>query len=348
MQKVLLNLVTRAWFLWLLAVIINVLRDQRGALTVDQTWVIRFHDQLRLTYQQMDSKLRALLDPGMVHTDVQAEIDHHDRLGNVIANDVVVPFAQINPLNPVHSRRAVTLQSSEGSIRIADENSLRAMINPQDGYMRTLAAAMQRRSDKHIIDALTGSAQTTTITAGTGVPTYGTQAMPSARWITSIAGTTAISLTNIIAATEMLDKAGVPSGSSERVMLYSPGQTRDVMAITQASSSDFTRHRIHDTGTINGIEWEGFQWMMIPDVVDTDGSTALGRMLQIPAAGSRRCVAFHKSCIGLSVGREIQSKIQDISINTQSFNAWQVRAAMMMASVRVWEGGVAILDVKEN
>lgn len=318
------------------------------SITVDQTWVIRFHDQLLLTYQQMDSKLRGLLDAGMVHGDVSAAIDHHDRLGNVIANDVVVPFGQITALNPVHSRRAVTLQSSEGSIRVADENTLRAMINPQNGYMRTLAAAMQRRSDLHIIQAITGAAQTTSITAGSGIPTYGSQALPSARWVTAVGGTSAISLTNIIAATEKLDKSGVPSGAAERVMLYSPGQTRDVMAITQASSSDFTRHRIHDTGTINGIEWEGFQWIMIPDVMDTDGSTSLSRMLTLNSATSRRCVAFHKSCIGLSIGREIQSKIQDISMMVQSFNAVQVRAAMMMAAVRVWEGGVAVLDVLEN
>jgi hypothetical protein len=146
----------------------------------------------------------------------------------------------------------------------------------------------------------------------------------------------------------MLDKSGVPSGSAARTMLYGPGQTRDVMAITQASSSDFTKHRIHDSGSIDGIDWEGFRWLMIADVIDTDGSTALARMLQLPAAGSRRCVAFHNACLGLSIGREIQSKIQDISMMVQSFNALQVRAAMMMAAVRVWEGGVAVLDVKEN
>lgn len=320
------------------------------SIAVDQTWVPRFHDNLLLTYQQMDSKLRSRLDPGMVHSDVQGATDHHDRLGNVVANDVVTPFGMIVPLNPAHSVRAVVLQSSEGSIRVADENTLRAMINPQNGYTRTLAAAMQRRSDKHILAALIGNALVATKATGTGAVSYSNQALPSARWATTIGNTNAISLTNIIAAVEKLDKSGAPSGPG-RIMLYSPGQTRDIMAITQASSSDFTRNRIHDNGTVDGIEWEGLFWIMMQDVMDTDGSTSIQRMLTVDSDSSptyRRCIAFHNSAIGLSIGREIQSKVQDISMMVQSFNAVQVRAAMMMAAVRVWEGGVVVLDVKEN
>lgn len=317
------------------------------ALTVDQTWFYRFHSQLKITYQQMNSMLRGRLDPAMVHPDVSAEIDHHDRLSLVVANDVVAPFGQIVPLNPTHTRRAVIPRSSEGSIRIADENTLRALINPQNAYMTILAAAMQRRSDKHIIDALTGNAMTASLTPGAGT-TYGTQALPSARWVTAIGGTSALSLTNVIAAGEMLSKSGVPQGAGRRTMLYSPGQERDILAITQASSSDFTKNRIHDTGTMDNQTWEGFTWIMLVDVIDTDGSTAVQRMLTLNSATSRRCIAFDNSCIGLSVGRDIQSKIQDISSQVQSFNAWQVRAAMMMAAVRVWEGGVVVLDVKEN
>ena len=231
------------------------------SITVDQTWIEKFHNVLHLTYQQMDSMLRSKLAPGMVHTDISAAIDYHDRLGNVVANDVVVPGGQLVPLNPVHSIRAVTVQSSEGSIRVFDENSLRAMINPTSGYTQTLAAAMQRRSDKHIIDALTGAAATATVV--NGVRTLGSQALPSARWVTSIAGTSALSLANVIAAHVKLSKSGVPVGAARRTMLYTPGQETNILNITQASSSDFTKNRIHDTGTVDGQVWEGFTWVSI-------------------------------------------------------------------------------------
>lgn len=309
-------------------------------VTVDQSWVIRFHDQLLLTYQQMGSLLENLIDPVMVHRGVQAAIDHHERLGNVIANDVISPFGQTNILNPAHSRRAITLQSSDAAVLISDEHTLRSMVNPQNGYTRTIVGALGRRADKHIIDACTGTASTASVTSGSGVVTYGTQALPSAR---KIGGATAFDLTRTINAAELLSKAGVPNGAGERIMLYSPGQLRDILAITQASSSDFTRNQIHDRGTINGVEWEGFRWIEIADVVDPS-VTVLQRMLAL-ASTTRSCIAFHRGAIGLSIGQEISTKINE---RADLNNCLQVRSVLKMAAGRVWEGGVVEVQALEN
>src|SRR5262245_14289492 len=120
------------------------------SVTVDQTWVYRFHDRLLLTYQQKGSLLQNLIDPGMLHANVDAAIDHHDRLGNVIANDVVIPFGQTKILNPEHSRRACTLLSSDAAVLVSDEHQLRAMVDPQNGYTNTIIYALGRRVDLHI------------------------------------------------------------------------------------------------------------------------------------------------------------------------------------------------------
>ena len=310
------------------------------SITVEQTWVYRFHDILQLTYQQKGSLLENLMDPGMVHRDVSAAIDHFDRLGNVIANDVISPFGQTKILNPEHSRRAVTLQSSDAAVLVSDEHSLRAMINPQNGYTNTIIYALGRRADKHIIDALTGSAQTAAVTSGSGVITYGTQALPSAR---KIGAASAIDLARIINAAELLSKAGAPNGAGERIFLYSPGQLRDLLAITQASSSDFTKNQIHDRGTINGVSWEGFHWIEIADVVDPS-VTVLQRMLGLVST-TRSCIAFARGAVGLAIGRDITTKINErADIN----NVIQVRSVMAMAAGRVWEGGVVQVDALEN
>lgn len=313
-----------------------------GSVTVDQTWVLRFHDTINIVYQQQGSVLEKLIPPEMVHRDVHAAIDHHERMGNVIANDVVAPFGPTKALNPEHSKRACTLISSDATVLVSDEHSLRAMVNPQNGYTKTIVFACGRRADKHIIDALTGLSQTMAITSGSGVPTYGTQALPTSRVLGSGIATT---LTNVINCTELLDKASVPPGSDGRVMLYGPGQTRDVMAITQASSSDFTRNRIHDRGSINGIEWEGFFWQMIADVVDPSISV-LQRMLALSGT-TRTMIAFHKGAVGLSIGRSLGDPQINQRPDLQS-NPIQIRQPMMQAATRVWEGGVVRLDVLEN
>jgi len=312
------------------------------AVTVDQAWVHRFHDTLLLAYQQEGSQLEKLLSPQMVHRDVHAAIDYHERLGNVIANDVTNPFGQTIVLNPEHSRRAVTLMSSDAAVLISDEHTLRSMVDPQNGYTQTIVRAIGRRADKRIIDALTGTAQTAAVTSGTAAITFGTQAMVSAHQI----GTgVAIALSLIVNAAELLSKASVPSGASERVMLYGPGQLRDVLAITQASSSDFTKNQIHDRGTINGVVWEGFTWIEIPDVL-SPAVAVMQRMLALSGT-ARTCVAFHRGAIGLSIGRAAGPPQINQRPDLQS-NPIQVRQALMMNAGRVWEGGVISLSVLEN
>jgi len=310
------------------------------SVTVDQAWVYRFHDMLALTYQQKGSLLENLVDPGMIHRDVHAAIDHFERLGNVIGNDVISPFGQTKILNPEHSRRATTLQSTDAAVLVSDENTLRSMINPQNGYTNTIVYALGRRADKHIIDSALGSATTASVTSGSGVITYGSVALPAGQKLgTGIA----ITLSNIIAANELLSKAGAPNGSGERVVMYSPGQLRDILAITQASSSDFTRNQIHDRGTINGVVWEGFNWVEIADVVAPDVSV-LQRML--PLTGTTRSViAMHRGAVGLAIARDIQTKINE---RADLNNSIQVRSVMMMSGVRVWEGGVVQIDVLDN
>lgn len=310
------------------------------SIYADQAWVHRFHDTLLLTYQQTQSIVRGLLDTAMIHYDVSAAVDYHERLGNGIANDVVAPFAQTVIQNLNHSRRSCILQSSDATVAISDENTLRSMVNPTNGYTQTIIAMLNRRADKHVIDALIGTAATAAVTAGTGAITAGTQAMLAAH---QIGAATAMDLARIINANELLSKKGVPNDGKRR-FLYSPGQLRDLMAITQASSSDFTKNQIHDKGTINGLSWEGFTWYEIADVIADDASTILTRMLPVPSY--RQCIAFHPSAVGLSIGKEIKTQL-DAAPWLQS-RPTQIRASMIMAAVRVWEGGVVEVRALEN
>jgi len=312
------------------------------SITVDQTWVYRFHDQLLLTYQQKGSLLQNKLDPGMVHKDVNAHVDFHERLGLLMANDVVNPFGPTVILNPEHSRRAVRLISSDAAVLVSDEHSLRAMVNPQNGYTNTIVHAIGRRVDKHIIDALVGTAETAAVGEGTGTITFGTQALPSGN---IIGGASAFDLARTISANEKLSKNGVPTGPGQRKMLYSAGQLRDLLAITQASSSDFTKNQIHDRGTIDGIVWEGFEWTEIQDVVNPAG-TVVHNMLPLVST-TRSCIAFATSAIGLSVGRPAGAPQINQRPDLQS-NPIQVRQAIMMAAVRVWEAGVIKVNALEN
>lgn len=311
-------------------------------MALEQHWVYKFHDQIHLTYQQTQNLLGGTIDPSMINRDVRGAIDHHERMGAVIASDVVSPYAPVVPTVPESSKRAVTLVSTQAIVLVADEDKLRSLADPQNALTQTIVNAHKRREDKWIIDAALGSAQIALVTAGTGVITYSSLALPSAR---KIGAATAIDLARIINAAELLSKSGVPTGPNERTFVYAPGQLRNIMAITQASSSDFTRNMLHDRGTINGVAWEGFNWVEIPDVMATDGSTVLGRMIPLTST-TRNCFAFHRGAIGISSAKDMTTVI-DPRPDLQA-RPLQVRTSMIMAAVRVWEGGVVQVDCLEN
>jgi len=323
-----------------LATVIRLLASEAGNVTIEQTWVYRFHDLLHLTYQQQGSLLEGKIDPMMVHRNVGGAIDHHERLGNVIANDTVSPFGQTKILNPEHSRRAATLQSSDAAVLVSDEHTLRSMVEPGDGYTQTIVFALGRRADLHCINAAANPATTATVAEGTGVITYGTVALPASHVINPGTATTAIDNATINKAHGLLSAASVPVGAGERCMLYHPTQEEDIKSITQATSSDFTARMIYDKGTINEVPWNGFTWVNIADVVAPDLSK-LQNMLPSAEAGSRALLAIHKSALGLSIGRDITTKINE---RPDLNNSIQIRSLMMQAAVRVWEGGVVRID----
>jgi hypothetical protein len=308
-----------------------------------QSWDLQFESQLHATYQQMDALIESRIDGRYVHRGVQAAIDHFERLGNVVAYDNPARHSQTQVLNPNHSKRACFPVSSTGAVLLSNVDEVRTMVDPKNPYMQTIVAALKRRSDKHIIAAAIGSASIATM-GSDGSPTYTSQAMLTAHVKTGTGTSNALALADIINAGVLLSKGSVPTGAQNRLALYSPGQETNIMAITQASSSDFTRiGAIHDEGTINGKRWEGFTWIMIPDVV-TEAKVTSQTML--PLVSTTRTVIFMATdAVGLTLNQGIQNSI---SIRADLNDDWQVRAFMTMGAVRIWDTGVVSYDVLEN
>lgn len=315
------------------------LGNEAGSVDMPAWWVHKFHSEVFVTYQQMTSMVMSKMAPGSIRRGVQAAIDYWERVSNLVLPDGAVRHGQSVILNLSHSRRATTLINSEGGILVSDVDTLRMMADPQSHDRDALMFAAVRRADKHVIDAAVGTA-TTVSTGSDGQFTQGTQALPTAN---TIGSGIAITLGNIIAANEFLSKRAVPSGPGSRKCFYSPGQLRDIMAITQASSSDFTKNQIHDRGTIDGLSWEGAEWIEIPDAVNIEG-TAISRMLPLSST-TRTCIFMANDAVGLSIGKDYSIEIDR---RPDLRNEIQVYLKMMMSAVRRYEGGVVALSVLEN
>lgn len=307
----------------------------------DQGWVMNFNTMLHVQHAQKGSVLLNTLPPSNVHRNFKGNIDYYDRTGPVVAPDIVNPGAQIVPLNPLRSRRAATLVSTHAPVHIYKEDEIRSLIDPTSVYTQLMLESLGRRIDVHIIDAARGSATTASVTAGSGVLTHGSQALPAAQTI----GTgVALALTNVWSVHERLSAAGNPIGPNEREWLYAAGQERNLLSITQATSSDFTKNQLHDRGTINGVSWEGFNWRMMLDVMDYD-FTALQRMLPLSST-QRTNIAYCRSAIGVSSGAEIQTRFSirnDLQGHPTQVVPWE-----SLGAVRIFDYGVMLINVLEN
>ncbi len=310
------------------------------SITVPQAWVHQFTPMLLQTMQQKDPLVVNELGGRAKRSGVNAAIDTWERIGNVLLAPIG-RHTQTVQLNPNHSRRGATMQSIGGGILLSPNvDVVRMLIQPQSDYRDMLAAAAVQSRDKAVLDGSIGAATTITVSGTTGQLSYGTQAMLTAH----IIGTnTAMSLTRIISASVLLSKASVPTGAKARLMFYSPGQETDILAITQASSSDFTKNRIHDAGTIDGQDWEGFHWKQIPDVVDETTAT-LVNMLQLSST-TRSCIAMYREGVGFS---SAQDPKVDIATRPDLNNEIQVYISLTQGVVRLWEGAVVRVDALEN
>ena len=330
-------------FLW------RLFTSERGSTSFPQAYVHQFNQNILANMEQREAVVYDKIAATVKRTGVSGAIDTWERMGGVML--VPIGAHSTTPiLNPNHARRGCPVQSIGGACLISKNVDLvRALVNPQSEYVSELGAAAVRSRDKALLAAAVGDAMVITTAAASGQMTYGTQAMITSR----IVGTTntAINLTVIISAGVLLSKGSVPTGPQNRVMFYAPGQETDIMAITQASSSDFTANRIMDRGTINGDTWQGFEWAQVVDYVDqttwTDDSTAvaLDTILPMYDANSRAMIAMSKAAVGFSSNQEFTPRVSELPERNYDN---QVYISATFGAVRLWEGAVVEVIAKEN
>ena len=330
--------------MFIISFLISFLRalGQRGVVNIEQGWVQSFDDMIRVTYQQEKSMVASIADPRYVKHEKSA-IVHFSRMSMGVANDNPGRLAPTVLQDIGRSERACFPLTSSAAVAVSNMDVVRSLNNPQNAMTQTLLAAMRRREDLHWINASVGSASTAAV-ASDGSRTYSTQAMLTAHKYDATGGSTAIILADIIKANKLLSAAGVPQGPANRIAFYSPGQLTDLLAITQASSSDFIRAYIHEKGTLDGVtNFEGFTWREVPDATDEAG-TLLNYML--PYASSKRSVIFSsRMAVGLNTNQDL---ISDIGVRRDlELNPIQVSLNMTMGAVRVWDRHVVQVEARD-
>jgi len=263
-----------------------------------------------------------------------SETDYYERVGASDANDVLDRHGDTPINNTPHSRRAVTLQDADWGDLIDKLDRVRLLINPDDSYVKTAVAALNRKKDDVFIAAALGNARS-------GKKGETTVSLPNAQKLVSIDedGTTGAVNLNVFTLTLINAKFDDSDVDEEmtRYLAYSGSQKQSLLNDTKATSADFAEIKALVRGTINsfaGFEFKRsqrlpvtaaiFKYNLVTGEYDGTGSDL--------AAGARRCFAWVEDGMISAHGEDLIARLTerpDKRFSTQVYVAHSVGAVRM-------------------
>jgi len=282
------------------------------AYTGGQWYAQQYQDAVMQLAQQKGSKLRNLV----WSKETNAEKTHFERLGATAAVNKTTRYADTPNVEVVHSRRTVTLTDYHWATMHDWTDDVRMIVDPKGPYTEAGGWAMGRAIDDLIIAAATGNAVDG---AGSNV------ALPAGQIIAE-SGTAALTLAKILEAKRILDANEVES--EDRYFVCGARQLEDLLGVTQITSADYNSVKALVNGEID--TFLGFNFIQ-------------SERLAV-ASSKRDCIAFQKRGLGLAVGKDMMTKMDE---RPDKSYGWQVYMAWSMQATRVEEERVVKVQAHE-
>lgn len=311
--------------------------------TINQAFVDGFRSNIYMLAQQKGSRYR-----GAVRVESQkANREFYDRLGPTEAQELVTRHADTQYQDSVHSRRAVSLRDFTWADLIDNADKLRMLIDPTSEYSKNAFSSFGRRMDRIILEAARGNAYSGQ-DGNTAVP------LPASQKLLAAADGALGTPTNLNVATlrRIKEKFGlneIMDVDEELFIAVTPRQITSLLKQTEVTSSDYANVKALVEGRVD--TYMGFKFIQSNRLVleaatyDT-GTGAVDSGGGTLAAGvARRCLAWAKSGLILSIGQDMEAKIDPLP--TKNYST-QVFARMSLGAVRMEEEKVVEVVCNET
>jgi hypothetical protein len=192
----------------------------------------------------------------------------------------------VTPLNVGFSSVTLTLQDWNAAEYSDIFSQAKVNFDERQELVQVVAAAMGRRQDQLILDALNNSSTSLTVANSIG------------------GSTTNLNVAKLREAKRLLDKGNVPF-DGRHIIVHANG-IASLLSETAVTSSDFNTVKALVQGEIN--TFLGFQFHVLGD--RTEGG------LPIDSSSDRTCFAFHSMAIGYGEGIGMRTEINYIPEKT--------------------------------
>lgn len=259
---------------------------------VPTAFVQQYASEVKAAYQREGSLLRNTV---RTREEVESERIYFPKLGKGQATSKA-RHAEVSPMNLDHTRVYADMEDYYAPEYIDDLDQAKINFSLRAEYARASAWALGRTTDELVVSAL--------------------DAAPSGNRTTS-----SLSLSSISGVHKRLTDRDVPA-DRQRYAVISPDAMQELLQISEAASSDFSREQILVSGQAPTF-WMGFNWLVhtgLPSGV--------------------RGYFFHQPCVGLGINRDVQTSVDWVPERV----AWLVNSWMSMGSVLIDETGVEVLE----
>lgn len=191
------------------------------------------------------------------------------------------------PMNIMHGNATAVLEDWNAAEYTGIFNQQKVPYKEQDKLAFIIAAAIGRREDQLILDALDAAATANVVDTDVG------------------GAGTGLNTAKVRRAKKLMDKVGVPRGKGERTLVISADGLEELLGDDDQNTIDKNMVKSLYDGEIS--HWVGFEFVQMED--REEGG--------LPKTGNvRTSYAYHKQAVGLAVGINFRTEVNYIPVKT--------------------------------
>ncbi len=276
------------------------------AVGISNAFVQLFDAEVKQAYQAS----RALAGITRERTSVEGNQVKFPKIGKGTAT-VRVPQTDVTPLNVTYSQVTATMSDFIAAEYSDIFSQQKVNFDERRELVQVVGAAIGRRMDQLVIDALNAASSPSTVA-------------------TTVGGSgTNMNLAKLLAAKKALDVKNVPAEG--RCMIIHANGLSALLDETELTSSDFATVKALSTGEID--TFLGFKFITLGDR-DEGG---------LPIPSTRTCFAFHRDAIGMGIGMNQKSEINYVPEKT----SFLVSSMFSAGAVAIDDDGIVKISATE-
>ncbi len=224
-----------------------------------------------------------------------------------------VPQTDVTPMNVSYSQVTCTLQDWNAAEYSDIFHQAKVNFDERRELVQVVSNAIGRRMDQLVIDALSGSSTSLTVSNDIGGTDSG------------------LNVAKLRRAKALLDKNNVPSEG--RTMIIHANSLETLLGETAVTSAEYNTVRALVSGEVD--TFLGFRFVTIGD--RTEGG------LSIDGSSDRVVYAFHRDAIGMGIGMAMRSEINYVPEKT----SYLVNGMFSAGAVNIDDAGIVKITTRE-